>query len=375
MADVLAGKRIAVLLPDLRPGGAEKLHVHLATEWRRRGIEVEFILRQAHGELLDSLPEGVSVVGLGARRVRNMFRPLASYLRRAQPDVLLAAMWPTTTLAPFAAKVSGFRGRVVISEHSPLSLAYAGRGWLHSRFLKISQRLGYPRANARIAVSGGVADDLARLSGLARGEFTVLHNPAALGVPEVTPPLPAGLAGIARPIILSVGTLKQVKRQDLLIKAFASMDPSSRGTLVVLGAGPERVGLESLVTALGLKGKVLLPGYVADPAAWYAHANLFVLSSDYEGFGNVLVEAMEHGLPIVSTDCVAGPAEVLAHGRFGRLVPTGDAPALADAMRQALETPVDRDALRARAAEFAVDVVADKYLDVLFPGWRQAGTP
>ncbi|MAL03694.1 MAG: hypothetical protein CL625_05400 [Arenimonas sp.] len=153
------------------------------------------------------------------------------------------------------------------------------------------------------------------------------------------------------------------------------MDPSTRGTLVVLGEGPERESLESLIAVLRLQGRVVLPGYVAEPAGWYAHANLFVLPSDYEGFGNVLVEAMEHGLPIVSTDCVAGPAEVLANGRFGTLVPTGDASALAGAMRDALQAPVDRDALKARAAEFAVDVVADNYLDVLFPGWREARKP
>lgn len=371
VADVLAGKRISVLLPDLRPGGAEKLHVHLAREWRRRGIEVEFILRQAHGELLNALPEGVSVADLGARRVRNLIRPLASYLRRVRPDVLLAAMWPTTTLAPYAARLAGFRGRVVISEHTPLSLAYIDRGWLHRRFLRLSQRLGYPRVNARIAVSGGVADDLSKLSGLSRDQFIVLHNPAALGVAAESPVEPAALARLVRPFILSVGTLKPVKRQDLLIRAFASMAPSTRGTLILLGEGPLRDDLESLVSALGLKGNVLLPGHVADPGTWYAHADLFVLSSDYEGFGNVLVEAMEYGLPIVSTDCVAGPAEVLANGRFGRLVPTGDVSALASAMGVALSTPVDREALKARASEFAVGAVADKYLDVLFPGWRK----
>jgi glycosyltransferase involved in cell wall biosynthesis len=359
----VTGRKIAVLLPDLRPGGAEKLHVNLAAEWQAKGIEVDFVVRQARGELLASLPPGVGVIDLQAARVRNLFWPLVRYLREAKPDVLLTAMWPSTVLAACAARFARFGGRVVVSEHSPLSLAYAGRGRLHRLFLKLSQRFGYPLSDARIA-------DLARLSGLPRDNFIVLHNPAALGVGHTVPAAPGALLGAVPPIILSVGTLKRVKRQDLLISAFAAMPAAQRGTLVILGEGPERGVLEELVGQLDLAGSVRLPGHAAEPAAWYAQADMFVLSSDYEGFGNVLVEAMEFGLPIVSTDCVAGPAEILSGGRYGRLVPTGDVLALAQAMLEMLHAPVDADALRARAAEFALDVVAVRYLDVLFPGWR-----
>lgn len=362
--------KIAILLPDLRPGGAEKLHVNLARAWIARGFEVEFVVRQARGELMAELPAGSSVVSLDATRVRSSVRPLARYLRATPPGALLAAMWPLTAVAALSARLAGFPGRVVGSEHSPLSMAYANRGALHRWFLSASQRWAYPRLDAAIGVSAGVAADLARVSGLPRDLFTVLHNPAALGKAGVPMLAPPDLASAPRPIFLTVGTLKRVKRQDVLIDAFARLPAHARGTLFILGDGPERGALSAQVHALGLEEAVLMPGFIADPGPWYAAADLFVLSSEYEGFGNVLVEAMEYGLAIVSTDCVAGPSEILEGGKHGRLVPVGDAQALSEAMWAALVAPLDRAALQVRARDFSLDVVAERYLDILIPGWR-----
>lgn len=363
-------RRIAILLPDLRPGGAERLHVSLARAWIARGFEVEFVLRQARGELMAELPLGASVFSLNAGRVRRSILPLARYLRSTPPRVLLAAMWPLTAVAALSARLGGYRGRVICSEHSPLSLAYARRGALHRWFLSASQRWAYPRLDAAIGVSAGVADDLALTSGLPRKVFTVLHNPAALGNAGVRTDVPPQLVSAARPIFLTVGTLKRVKRQDVLIDAFARLAAHGRGTLCILGDGPERGALAAQVQALGLGEAVLMPGFVEDPGPWYASADLFILSSEYEGFGNVIVEAMEYGLPIVSTDCVAGPSEILEGGRYGTLVPVGDAQALSEAMQGALVAPIDREALRARARDFGLEVVAERYLDILIPGWR-----
>ncbi|ULQ46701.1 glycosyltransferase [Flagellatimonas centrodinii] len=369
MISPVKGRRISVLLPDLRPGGAERLHVNLARDWVERGLDVDFVLRNAVGELLDELPIGVRVVDLAVPRVRGLLRPLTRYLRREKPNGLLAAMWPLTVIAPVAGRMSGFRGRVVISEHSPLSVAYASKGLLHRVLLRSSQWFAYGLADACVAVSCGVADDLAALSGRPRQRFEVIGNPVALGGAINACPAPAALAGVARPLFLTVGSLKAVKRHDRLIDAFALVASRVGGTLCILGEGAERASLEAQVKSLGLKGRVLLPGYSANVGAWYAGADQFVLSSDYEGFGNVLVEAMEYGLPIVSTDCVSGPREVLHGGAFGRLVPVNDPSALADAMVDMLRTPINKPALLARAREFSVDVVSARYLDVLMPGW------
>jgi glycosyltransferase involved in cell wall biosynthesis len=149
------------------------------------------------------------------------------------------------------------------------------------------------------------------------------------------------------------------------------MPASTGATLCILGEGAERAALERQIDALGLSGRVLLPGFVADPDPWYASADLFVLSSDYEGFGNVLVEAMEHGVPIVSTDCDFGPREILEGGRWGRLVPVGDPKSLALAMADSLAGIHDQDRLRRRSRDFTADKAAKSNLDVLFPDARK----
>ncbi len=163
---------------------------------------------------------------------------------------------------------------------------------------------------------------------------------------------------------LSVGNLKPEKNQALLLRAFAAL-PRPDARLMLLGSGPQEAPLRALAEQLGLAERVIFAGFQRDPAPFYAAADLFVLSSNHEGFGNVIVEALSHGLPVVSTDCPAGPAEILDGGTFGLLVPVGDAAALAEAMDAALDAPVDRDALVRRASDFAPDIAARQYLAVM----------
>lgn len=360
----------AILLPDLRPGGAERLHIHLAQAWLQRGIAVDFVLQQARGELLAHIPPDARIIDLSAPRVRRAAWPLRNYLREERPDGLLAAMWPLTVIGPLAAQLAAFKGRLVVSEHEPISLSYAARGRLHNSLMAVSMHASYRLADARVGVSGGVADDMARLSGMDRIHFNVIHNPAATGqVCSTAYVMPSGLEGRSGPILLAVGTLKSVKRHDLMIRAFARLSHPD-ATLCILGEGPERAALESLITSLGLKDRVLLAGYQPDPAPWYAHADLFLLSSDYEGFGNVIVEALEHGLPVVSTNCPSGPREILEDGKYGTLVSVGNVGALAQAMDEALSREHDRVKLQRRAQDFSVEKAADAYLDLLLPGWR-----
>lgn len=364
-------RKIAVFLPDLRPGGAERMRVQMAHEWLARGVGVDFVLCQAQGELLTQLPAGARVVDLQATRVRSSMLPLLHYLRHERPEALVAAMWPLTVVAPLAAKLVSFGGAVVVSEHEPLAIAYAGQGGLHRLSLRASMALGYRLADARIGVSSGVAEDMAKLAWMPRGKVCVVHNPAAGREGRKSQSRPGPLTDVKGPLILTVGTLKRVKRHDVLLDAFARIAPATDATLCILGEGQNRVELEAQVSRLGLQGRVLLPGYASDPYPWYAHAGLFVLSSDHEGFGNVIVEALEHGVPVVSTDCPSGPREILQGGKHGTLVPVGDVDALAQAMRDALQSTHDHAALQARARDFAVDKIADEYLDHLLPGWRE----
>lgn len=225
----------------------------------------------------------------------------------------------------------------------------------------------YRMADCVAGVSDGVARDIERLAGLSQGSVAVLHNP----IPQRA--IPKGHAGAEAEAlwngqrgerILTVGSLKDAKNHPLLLHAFAqSSRPTS--TLMFLGQGQNEPMLRALAADLGVADRVIFAGFHADPSPFYATADLFVLSSDYEGFGNVIVEALSFGLPVVSTNCPSGPAEILENGRWGRLTPVGDAEALARAMDEALSTPVDREALKRRAADFSPEIAARKYLDLL----------
>jgi glycosyltransferase involved in cell wall biosynthesis len=322
---------------------------------------------QARGEFLEEARASFSVVDLATPRARALPRALGRYLSQRRPDALIAAMWPLTVIAPLALRLSGHRCKVLVSEHGILSAEYRDWGRFHRLLLRLSTSLGYRRVNSRIGVSAGVAADMASLSGMRNNLFELVHNPvppravpeeAALDIADRLWSCPRG----AR--ILTVGTMIAVKNHPLLLRAFALLDRSD-ARLMFVGDGNGREALLSLARELDVAERVIFAGFRSDPTPFYLTADLFVLSSDYEGFGNVIVEAMACGTPVVSTDCPSGPGEILEGGRYGRLVPVGNAPALAHAIKTALEAPVDRDALVRRASDFAPEIAARRYLDLL----------
>ena len=206
---------------------------------------------------------------------------------------------------------------------------------------------------------------------------TVIYNPAARGDDQVSSAdlLPSAdteawfARGATR--IIAVGTLKPQKDFETLIRAFARLQrdrPTAR--LLILGEGPVRPDLERLAAEFEVSEDVFLPGFVRDPYPFYRAADLFVLSSRYEGFGNVIVEALENGLSVVSTDCESGPREILSGGQYGQLVDVGDVTGLADAMDAVLGSPSDPELQRARAREFHGHA-GQAYLSVLDPGAEQ----
>lgn len=239
----------------------------------------------------------------------------------------------------------------------------------------------FPRADAVVASSRGVAEDLARAAGLPRERIVPIHNPVRIGEVRWRAREPAGhpwLDGAGPPVVLAAGKLKPQKDFPTLLRAFARLRRRREVRLVVLGEGAGRPGLLALARELGVAADVALPGFVSNPFAFMARSALFALSSAWEGFANVIVEALACGCPVVSTDCPSGPSEILEGGRFGRLVPVGDPEALAEAMRGTLEAPPDPEALRKRAEEFGIELVAERYAAVLGlepAGERREGLP
>lgn len=356
---------VAFVLPHFHGGGAERLTLELIGSFLARGAKVDLVLMQARGEFLELLPPQVAVIDLGTPRIRAVPRALRAYLRRARPDALLAAMWPLTSAALLARIGLGQSPRVAVADHCPLLEQYRGsRRTLAA--LRLSVAATYRLADAIVGVSRGLAAELARLARVRPERVATILNP--VGPPARSGADPDALwRGLPGKRILAVGRIKPVKNFPLLLRAFARLAGEREAVLAVVGDGVEQSGLAALATQLGVADRVLLAGYTATPGDWFAGADVLALTSDYEGLGNVLIEALHCGLPIVATDCPYGPAEVLEGGRWGRLVPPGDETALAATLSAALDEPVDAAALKARAAQFSVSTAADGYWRLLFP--------
>lgn len=346
--------RLAFLISDMGDGGAERVVASLVNGAVRHGHEVDLLLMKADGPNLPLVDRGVRVIDLHAERIRNVLHPLVRYLRRERPLALQVSMWPLTLVGILAAKLARTRTRVVTAEHITLTQQYRG-----SLAMKWSVRALYPLADRRIAVSQGSAEDLSRLSGVPVG---TIYNPI---VPIGPGPSIKEAWPTARHKILSAGSLKDQKNHRLLVEAMSLLDRQLDASLVIIGQGELRDLLQERIEKLGLQDRVRMPGYMVDPSPYFRSADLFVLSSDYEGFGNVIVEAMSVGLPVVSTDCPDGPAEILGRGKFGRLVPPRNPTELARAIERALSSPTDPERQRRRAAEFGEDVAVALYLDAM----------
>lgn len=394
--------RVALLLLSLTGGGVERSTLRLAREFVRRGIAVDLLVCRPHGELRDAVPDGVRLVTLAdsgtlagrltalraagrdwpallrpvvltihASRALRHLPALVRYLQTERPAALLAAKTPVNLMALWARRLAGVPVRLVLSERAQLSaVATADRPAKRSALPRLVARF-YPEADAIVTVSGGVADDLAGLTGIARQRMTVIYNPV------VGDDFAARAAAIAphpwledggAPVLLAVGRLHWQKDYPTLLRAFATLRQTRPARLLILGEGPQRSALQSLATELGVTEYVAMPGFGPNPLAAMSRAAAFVLTSRAEGFGNVLAEALACGCPVVSTDCPSGPREILDGGRYGRLVPVGDAGALATALAETLYSASDRDALACRGNAFSVARAADAYLSLLLPG-------
>lgn len=327
-----ASVHIALFVPDLSGGGAERVMLNLAHGFLERGITTDLVLLNAKGAYLDKVDERLNIHDLGVPRALNSIGPLVHYLRHQQPDALISALGQTNLAALVASRLSTTRIPVLVTEHQSFERS-RDSGFRQRIFPFLARRL-YPAAKVA-AVSEGVADTMAEVIGLPRQDITVIPNPVLTAelYELVKEPLPAT---VRRPYVLGMGRLTAQKNFPLLLDAFRRVAVEQPDlNLVILGEGPDRPDLEARVKELGLQDRVSLPGFQANPYPWLKEAAAFALSSDWEGLPTVLIEALALDVPIVATDCPSGPLEILDGGRLGRLVPMNDAPALAAALLEA----------------------------------------
>ena len=354
---------LVLYLPRLPMGGIERATVTLANYWAAKGRPVTLLLDREEGALLDAVSPDVPVKVLGASRTLWALPKLASWLRRNRPAVLHSALPHNSAIA----LVAGLRSatRITVAEHSLLG-DKIGIDRSLARIVPVMRRL-YPAADAVLAASDAVAGDLKTVLGLNR-PISVVGNPIVTdGFDPARLPRPADMrAGI--PTFIAVGRMAPVKDFPTLLRAFRYVLDRRPARLTILGDGPERASLTALTAELDLGNNLRMPGIVANPWPYTAHADAVVVSSLSEGFGNMIVEAMACGTQVVSTRCGA-PADLLLGGKLGALVDVGDAAALGQAMLASLDKPVARTALRKAASSFTVSTVAARYEAALRLGW------
>jgi glycosyltransferase involved in cell wall biosynthesis len=301
---------------------------------------------------------------------------IVRYLKLQRPDAVLAAEPHYNVMSVFARRITRVSTRVVITEHVQPS---AG-SWRH-RHLRDLLRRGYLSADAIVAVSDGVGDELSHLAGIPRKRIITVHNPVvgphivALAEEPVDHPW---FASDAPPVVLAVGRIHPQKDFRTLIHAFSRVRARRRVRLVILGAAGHGGDaylqeLRTLAGDLGVADDVDFPGFVTNPFAFMRRAGVFVLSSVYEGLGNVLIEAMACGCPVISTNCPSGPRVILDGGRYGTLVPVGDDAAMAEAIEAALDKPIESAVIKGQANNFSVDRAVEAYLRLLTGPVRSQG--
>jgi glycosyltransferase involved in cell wall biosynthesis len=341
----------------------------LANGFSARGYQVDVVLAKAEGPYLDDVGESVRIVDLNASRVIASLPGLIRYLRRERPEALLSAMGHANVAAVMAKALAQASTRVVVSEHSTFTQASSHAASWRSIIVGRLRRWAYSRADGIVAVSSGVAADLSKSAGIAHERISVIYNPVVsdeLIDQSVADPGHPWLAEQRVPVVLGVGRLTKAKDFPTLIRAFAQARRQRQVRLVILGEGELREDLKELVARLSLTEDVDLPGFVKNPFPFMRQSDLFVLSSAWEGLPSVLIQAMACGAPVVSTDCRSGPSEILEGGRWGRLVPVGDADALAQAIKAALDDPRPAD-VAVRAADFNLTNALQGYEHALFP--------
>ena len=362
-----ASGRIALFVRTLGAGGVPTAMLAIAHGLAERGFAVDLLVFNQDAEVTRPVSGNVRLIDLGIRRLALGLPALAGYLKKERPLLLIAASPDAVLLALLAKRLlrPGVRTWARQDNFFSMQLAHAGRKT--RMVLKLTGKL-LPSADEVIAVSAGVARDLERRVPRVAGAVRVVHNPVPHDRIAASAAMPVDHPWFGDrdvPVVLSAGRLVGQKDFPTLIRAFAQVLESGPARLVILGSGRERDALAALARDLGVAHAVDLPGFVANPFPWMSRARVFAVSSIYEGLPMVLIEAMACGTPVVSTDCPHGPGEVLENGRWGRLVPVGDAGALARAILETLRNPAAPDALVGRSRAFSVEACIDRHIDLM----------
>jgi len=359
--------RIGIVIYSLAGAGAERVSVNLAHEFMATGHMVDFVLASHEGELIDEVAAEAGVYVASADGAGAWRDAIREYVEQQSPNVLLAMMEGAGVLS-----IQAVRGRLPVFVVSHIHFSRhvrAARRWKERWLMPLAARWYLPRAEGVIGVSKGVSDDIRRVAGIKPEKVHTIYNPILTEAfyRKAAEPLnhPWFVSKRDWLTVVTVGRLTEQKDHGTLLRAISEVNRQRPVRLVVLGQGDRRQELEALVEELGIGQIVQFAGFDPNPYRYIVAADVFALSSRWEGFGNVLVEALACGVSIVSTDCPSGPSEVLGKGEFGELVPVADSSALAQGIIAFAERDTDQKALGNHLEQFRSLSVAHTYLETM----------
>ena len=356
--------RVALYMPSLDGGGAERVMVTVANALVEQEHAVDLVLVTAKGDYGELVHEDVRVVDLDASRIFASVPALVRYLREHRPDAMLSTLSFTNVASTWACRWVESPPRLVLREANTISAKSAHAADRKFRLMPYLARWFYPWADRVVTVSKAAGDDLIEVTGLAEEKVRTIYNPVVtenLKEQAREPVDHPWFQTEAPPVVLGAGRLEKQKDFGTLIRAFSRVRKDVAARLVVLGRGSRKERLRTLAEELGVGDDVLLPGFVDNPFKYMAKASVFVLSSRFEGLPGVLIQAMATGCPVVSTDCPSGPREILKNGQYGPLVPVGEPKTLAEGIQTVFADPPSTRTMKRRANRFSRENATERY--------------
>ena len=366
--------KVCFVVPSLAGGGAERVAVQVLNALDDNRWERSMYLFARTGPFLADLSPSVRLESGDISSRLGQWRGLRRFVRRARPDVIVAFLSYLSVLT--ATRAAGVGTRVVFDVETPVSAFLTdseyrwARPWNRQLFTA-AMRAGCARSDLIVAASHGVAEDLVASFGARSTRVHVVPNPVDLAAVAAAAQVPLGEelgARWRRPVIVAAGRLAEAKNYPLLIEAFALLRKQLPASLFILGNGVEQAALQSMIQGQGLADAVHLCGFQTNPWKYIARADVFALTSHYEGFGNVLVEAMACGVPVVATSS-PGTRDIVSSGADGLLVERHEPAAVAAALAQVLHDVGLRqrmvDAARRKAEQYRIESVALTYDRIL----------
>jgi glycosyltransferase involved in cell wall biosynthesis len=362
------------VLPRLLPlAGLEVLTIGLMEEFLENDVDVDLVIVDEDGDFNGYLDERITVFNLRAKRLLNSINPLRRYINTSKPDVIYVATWPLTSLTGVSHFFSSHQCKLIFSDHNPLSEQYNYFNFSKTILMRIFTNLTYRFCDHHISVSNDIREDLIRNFKLKSSKFIVINNMVKFPTNHSTSFDDSEHLNRIKEFkgykILSVGRMKDQKNHKLLIDAFDLIQKKHDAILIIVGSGDKYEDTKQYAMEKSLFEKIVMPGHSNQVAEYYKHSDIFALSSLYEGFGNVIIEALHFGLPVVSTNCSGGPKEILKCKKYGILVPNHSPRLLANGMMKLLsdKQSFKKEVLMERAEDFTPQKIGKKYLNLICP--------